>query len=624
MYSNDTIEAGAGGAVPRAALALRASLGPRGEPLMRLLAWAERLPASAVTWGCVVLGLGLLSPSLGSGLVADDYLHALMLRDHAGLNGLHQGASDLFRFADGQPDTARALVDEGVFPWWVDPRALLAFFRPLASLSHALDHQLWPTHPGLMHLHSLVWYGVLIAVVALTYRELGLSRRGQSLALLLFAIDDAHAPSVGWIANRNAIIALCWALPALVMHHRQRRHGFVHGFWLGPLLLSIGLCGGEGALCVLAYLLAYAVCLDVGPWHLRLGSLVPYAVVVVSWKLCCLALGHGVSGSGVYVDPLADPVGFARAACERFPVLGLGLFLGPFADFWELYPLLAPGLRVLVLVLALGVLATLAFALRPLMRRDARVEFWVTGTLLCLLLMCATFPHDRLLLGPGVGGMVLVAVLLEAAWLRRSRRAPALGLGVLAGVHLIIAPVLAPLRAAEVGHFSELLRRTDDTLPTGGQLKEQTVVLLNPPLDPFAAYLPIYREAEHQPRPRQQLWLASGTDDIYVQSLDAHTLLVRPDGGFLSSSMQRMLRGATPRFHAGQRVTLDGASVLVTEVTGDGRPAQIAVRFERTLADPSLIWMRWRHDGYEPFRLPPIGQGVLLPGANIYELLFTS
>jgi hypothetical protein len=326
----------------------------------------------------------------------------------------------------------------------------------------------------------------------------------------------------------------------------------------------------------------------------------------------------------LYVDPLADPVGFARAACERFPVLGVALFLGPFADFWELYPLLAPGLRVVVLGLALAVLGLLAYALRPLMRRDARIEFWVTGTLLCLLLMCATFPHDRLLLGPGVGGMVLVAALLEAAWMRRSQRAPAVGLAVLAGVHLVIAPVLAPLRAAEVGRFSELLRRTDETLPSGEQLADQTVVLLNPPLDPFAAYLPIYREAEHQTRPRQQLWLASGERDIYVASIDAHTLLVRPDGGFLSGSMQRMLRGATPRFEPGQRVALEGADVLVTDVTDDGRPAQIAVRFERALTDPSLVWMRWRHDGYEPFRLPPIGSGVLLPGAAIFDLLFAT
>ena len=65
MYSNDTIESVVGRARPRLAR-VRFS---------RLATLLGRLPASAVTWGCVVLGLLLLSPSLTTGLVADDYLH---------------------------------------------------------------------------------------------------------------------------------------------------------------------------------------------------------------------------------------------------------------------------------------------------------------------------------------------------------------------------------------------------------------------------------------------------------------------------------------------------------------------------------------------------------------------
>jgi hypothetical protein len=31
--------------------------------------------------------------------------------------------------------------------------------------------------------------------------------------------------------------------------------------------------------------------------------------------------------------------------------------------------------------------------------------------------------------------------------------------------------------------------------------------------------------------------------------------------------------------------------------------------------------MRWQRRGYEPFHLPPVGQGVLLPGVAIFDLL---
>jgi hypothetical protein len=616
MFSSATIDGAAarGGARCREPSRLLA--------LPRLL--RQRVSTRLATLLCCVLGVCLLSPSLISGLVADDYFHELMLRDDPGLHVLSHGPLDLFRFADGHPESVRALIDEGVFPWWVDPKVVLAFFRPLSSLSHFIDYQLWPSQPFLMHLHSLLWFGVLIAIVAAVYRRFGAASHGFSLALLLFAIDDAHAPLVGWVANRNALIALCFALPALLVHDRQRRSDFVHGVWLGPLSFSLGLLAGEVAIGVFAYLVAYAACFDRGRWSTRWGSLLPYALVVLGWKLSSAQLGYGAFGSGLYVDPLSQPIRFLGAACERLPVLGLGLVAAPFADFWELYPLFSPWLRVGVMLLALLVLGTFGLVLWPLMRHRPRLHFWATGTALSLLPLCATFPHDRLLIGPGIGAMAVIAEMIEFGWARRHRFWPALGVGALIGIHLVLAPVLAPLRAASVGHFSDLLRATDETLPSGPAVKSQTLILLNPPLDPFAAYLPVYREAAGRARPRQQLWLATGASDLFVTTVDPHSLAIRPDGGFLANSMQLMLRSKEPGLARGERVMLDGASVQVTELTPDGRPLQIVVSFERALDDPSLVWMRWQRAGYAPFVLPAVGKTVVLPKAAIFDLLFDS
>jgi hypothetical protein len=571
-----------------------------------------------------VLGLCLMSPALGTGLVADDFLQQLMLRDDPGVRGLAHQPLDLFRFADGHAPRALELMNEGVFPWWADREATLAFFRPLASLTHWLDYRLWPDRPGLMHLHSLAWFGLTIAIVAALYRRLGAARNGLSLATLLFAIDDAHAPLVGWIANRNALIALCLALPALLLHDRWRRDGRWYGAWLGPVALALGLCAGEAAVSVLPYLLAYAICLDRGRWWSRYGALIPYVLVAIAWKLCCAALGYGVAGSGLYVDPLGHPLAFLRAACERLPVLGLALVGAPFADLWELYPLFSPWLRVSVLLVALVVLGAFGLALRPLLARSARLHFWATGAALALLPMCATFPHDRLLLGPGIGAMVLIAALIRAGWARRDRLAPALGTVALVLVHLILAPVLAPVRAAGVGRFTDLLRASDETLPAGPEVSAQTLVLMNPPLDPFAAYLPVYRAALGRPRPRQQIWLATGVSDVEVQTLDAHSIAVRQQDGFVSTSMQRMLRSVGPEMERDPGVQLDGVEIRVTERTLDHRPLEIVVRFERALTDPQLSWQRWMRTGYAPFELPPPGHAVLLPRAALGALLFSS
>jgi hypothetical protein len=166
------------------------------------------------------------------------------------------------------------------------------------------------------------------------------------------------------------------------------------------------------------------------------------------------------------------------------------------------------------------------------------------------------------------------------------------------------------------------LRASDATLPSGPGVEAQTIILLNPPLDPFAAYLPVYREAGGVARPRQQLWLATGVSDLFVTTLDEHRLALRPEDGFLSSSMQLMLRSVRQASVRGEQVQLDGASVQVTELTGDGRPLQIVVRFDRSLADPSLVWRRWQHTGYAPFVLPAIGKTVVLPKADVLDLLF--
>lgn len=613
MYSSDTIEGGAERAHER-------SLGRAQHGARRLL--TRGVSARFATLFCCVLGLCVLSPSLWSGLVADDYLHTLMLRDAPGIRGLSQRPFDLFRFADGNPETASALVNEGVFPWWVDTSVLLSFFRPLSSFTHLVDHRFWPDQPVLMHLHSLAWFGLLIGVVGLVYRRIGGMSYGFSLPLLLFTVDDAHAPLVGWVANRNALIALACALPALLFHDKQRRSGFAHGIWLGPLALGVGLCAGEAAVCVFAYLVAYAACFDRGPIARRWGSLVPYALVLGAWKISCIHLGYGAIGSGLYVDPLTHPLDFVRAVCERLPVLGLGLVAAPFADFWELYPLLSPWLRVAVMALALLVLGVFGRALAPLLRTRADLHFWAMGSALSLLPMCATFPHDRSLLAPSIGAMVVIAALIEHGWANRDRLLPALGVAALAFVHLVMAPVLAPLRAAGVGQFSELLLRSDATLPSGPELGEQTLILMNPPLDPFAAYLPVYREAAGRQRPRQQLWLATGVSDLFVTTLDEHRLALRPDGGFLSTSMQLMLRDPRRGLRRGEEIPLDGASVRVTELTLDGRPLEVVVRFERRLDDPSLVWMRWQHPGYAPFSLPATGKTVVLPRVAIAELLF--
>src|SRR5262249_28675041 len=146
----------------------------------------------------------------------------------------------------------------------------------------------------------------------------------------------------------------------------------------------------------------------------------------------------------------------------------------------------------------------------------------------------------------------------------------------------------------------------------------RTVVLVNPAADLFAGYLVIKRAAEGQPLGPLR-WLATGTTPVTVTRVDARTLRVRPERGFFPYVSEQMLRSTAHGFARGETVQLTGLGVEVTEVLGDGRPAEILAHFDRSLEDPTYYWASWKGGGFQPFSPPPIGASVTLPSTNFLE-----
>lgn len=573
-------------------------------------------------WLIIALALLLSSPSLFTGLCADDFIHQLLLRKDPGIAGFAFRPLDLFAFADGNPDRTHQLIDAGIYPWWTDRGVVLSFLRPLASATHFLDHLLWSNQPLLMHLHSLAWFALLLVVVNAVYRRLLRAPWIATLALFLYALDDARAPTVGWLANRNALVALTLALPALLAHDVWRRDGARFGVWLGPLALGVGLLSGEAALVVVAYLFAYALFIDRGPLRTRLLALAPYAVVVLVWRAAYVQLGYGSIGSGVYLDPGREPLAFMAAAVTRVPVLLLAQFALPPADFWDLYPLLFPAGRSLTLLLALVVLTTLGAMLVPLWKRDPSIRFWTVGCLLSTLIMCATFPHDRLLTGVSLGAMALVAELLVAFVQSNAHsRGAAIATGGLVLCHVAIAPLLFPFRARATSSVNSVLARAHRSVPSDPGVSSRSVILVNPPLDPFVGYFLMYRAVAGEPLPKHLRWFATGVSDLRIHRVDETTLRVHPGAGFLSSFTQMMLRSPTRPIALGEQIALSDVTIEVSALTPDRRPGEILVRFAVPLEDPSLEWLQWGKHDYVPFRVPRVGETLLVPAVDMSELM---
>lgn len=569
----------------------------------------------------VAVALALCAPSVASGFALDDHVLRVLARDDAGIAGLHADPWFLFSFTSGRPEDNRALMDEGVLlPWWSDEHHLNAFLRPLSSLDHRLDFALWPDAAWLMHVHSLLWFASLLLVVAHVFRTLASGPRALAvLAFALFALDGAHGMTVGWIANRNALIAAALALPAISAHHRFATLGWRPGRLLGPACFALGLLAGETALTVFGYLLAHAVALDRRPLVQRALSLAPYVLVIGAWRAVFVALGLGSAGSGAYHDPGSDPLGYLQALLVHLPVLLSAEVALPLADTWFWGP---P--EVQALQLALSVAGTLGFAAiaHVCLRSDPEARFWMIGMVLSACAVAASVPGERLLLVPGVGG---AAVLGKLLWATRAApgsprwHAPVFAAIVL--VHFVASPLELPVRALGTGLVAAAIDRVDRDLPSTPELAEQSVIVLNAPFDVMVSYLQVGRQARGVPRPRHLHWLATASSPLRIEVRDAHTLRVQPELGFLSSSPERHYRGDPRALPKGARVELSAFTAEVVSATADGRPAVVDFRFREPLRSARYRFVRYADGRLSPWTVPEPGATLSLPREDYFATL---
>ena len=586
---------------------------------------AGRAPALLGRWwlplATIVLALLLVSPGLGIGPMGDDYMHMARVDPRLHVPGFAYAPFDLFTFVSGDPSQRAVLLEEGVFGWWMAADSRVAFWRPLSSLTHVLDHLLWPRSWALAHAHSMMWFAGLLAVLAALYRRFHTPWIAH-LALLLYAVDDARGWVVGWVAHRNALVTATLAFAALLAHDRARRDGWRPGRWAAPALFAAALLGGEAALAVTGYLLAHALFVDSGPLARRLGRLWPYAALSVAWLAAYKALGYGTSGGGMYINPLDEPTLYLRALAERLPVLLAAQVWLSLSDVWLLLP---PPAKLAAYLLALGVLVGFAALLAPLWRRRPVSRFWALGAVLSLPPACATFPMDRLLTFAGVGAFAAIALVL-AEWLEggafallpRGRRAVVrTAVLLLALLHLVLAPLVLPVRVLTVGLLARVGERLEASIPGDETIRGKTLVILSSSAE-LTTFPPwMQRQVRGGPRPRRMRVLASCFAALRVSRLDATTLRVRPENGFLDNDLLRMVRGRSRPFRRGDEVVLSDMRVRVRDVTADGRPAEVDFDFTVPLEDASLLWKRLQAGGaLAPWSPPAVGESQVLPSVS--------
>jgi hypothetical protein len=505
----------------------------------------------------------------------------------------------------------------GELSWWAAPQLRWRYLRPLAALTHHAEFRaLGRGGEGWMHLHSVLWMAALALVVAALYRRMFGATWVAGLAAVLYAINDGHGFTAGWIANRCSLMAAAFGIAALLAHDRWRRDHWRPGAVLAPLAFAATVLASEEGLAICGLFAAYAIVIDRGPR--RFAALAPYVGVAVGWLAAYRALGYGVDGTGSYTDPFAHPIVYAIQAVQRVPIL-IHSELGALpADLWEVY-FVRQGLAWVMVAAGAVVLAILVYAFARLVRADRVARFWALAFVLSLGFVCGPHPTDRHLLVVGVAGSALVARFLEA-WAERRRHAelvPGRGATPIAvafvALHLVIAPILLPVRARLPGALSRGLAQIDTLVPGDAALAEQHLVLVNVPFKYLCNFASVVRRSNGGVSPRR--WSCLGVSDgaVVATRIDAHTLVLRPAGGYLRYFEDTNVRSRQVAFAIDDTVELPDLTITIRRVTADHRPAEVAYRFAVPLDDASLRWRVWRDGAYRPFVPPAIGGGVELP-----------
>ncbi|MCW5832048.1 MAG: hypothetical protein KIS78_06295 [Labilithrix sp.] len=591
---------------------------------LRLKTWlsSPRFPAVAVLIACV-----LSLPTLRTRLVADDLWHRAMIQKDVRWLPVAGSPTTLFTFASGSAEEGARVLESGFAPWWMTPGLRIALFRPLASLTHALDYTLWPTSPWLMHAQSIVWYAIVVWLAARLYRRwLGpISPLAAGIATLFYAIDHTHGLPVGWIANRNALIAAAFSLAALSLHDtgaRRARPGALP--FAAAASLGLALASGESASATIAYLAAHALFLDGRPAGARLRSLVPAAAIVVVWIVVYRAGDFGARGSGVYTDPTQAPLAFLAGLGAHVPLL-LGAELG--APIPDGYPFAPPAGKAVFLGLALAVLVWAVVVVARMLRAgDARVRrtsrFFACASVLAVVPSTATFPSSRLLFLAGFGLVALLAMtsagaIERAPWAAAADGRPARVVRAYAAWswlgHLVLAPVLFLLGAHSIVILDGIVRDLAAGIPADGSARDKRVVLVNAPDTAFAYYLVITHLEDGATPPERMLLMTGNLRDVRLSRTGEKSFVVHEDGGFYRTGTELLFRDLSPSLPAGRSVALSDVTVTVTHTTDDGIPDEASFVFTNDL-ETSYLFRQWKGKALVPFELPAVGETVRFPG----------
>jgi hypothetical protein len=556
----------------------------------------------------LLAGLVFYLPALRSPYLLDDYLHASMID---GTFPAKRGPLDLYNFVDDADRTT--LLHKGVLPWWSHPKLTIRFFRPLSSALLWADHKLLGNGPVPLHVHSFAWWVAVVLAARAFFRRL-FSPRVAWIATVIFALAPCHVLPLAWLANREAFISLTFGTLALSAYVRWRAERRLRDGAVATLLFALSLVGGEYAVCLGGYVLAFELFRrGDGPGRRALG-LLPFAAPAAAYLAARARLGYGAAGSGFYTDPFHETRAFLGVAPRRFGTL--------LADLWLTLDNQTLNSDTPAWALALLVVGVAALLIVPLRRtlaglddeRRATARWLLLGSFLALTPVLAVVPSPRLLGASLLGVAPVVALLLEQAWftdVRAERRGAAelTGLAALSlgFAHLVHGPATSWLVGRHFAGTAVLFVKNAAELRARIADPAHAEVMVIRGLG-GSFFLPFALDQHGAPPARWRILAQTGHALALRRGARVLDILVPEGQGVFPTGSGNLFRNERVKVSAGNTYVVPGLRATILEMGAQG-PRAVRYEFDRDLEDPSYTWISEGLDGYKDTPPPQIGFG---------------
>jgi len=185
----------------------------------------------------------------------------------------------------------------------------VSFYRPIPTLSYALDYALWGESPVMFRLGNDLIHGTTTVLLYLLLLLLGIAPLGAVLGAGLFAVHPVHTEVIAVLAYRTTLLAIMFYIGALVAHCRWNSDSLLGNIAV-PLAVALAFLSKESAASVPAALVLMDLALG-RRFTLRhiLYRYLPVLVVFGCYMAIRAALvqsapGSAFAGMGAYVKLL--------------------------------------------------------------------------------------------------------------------------------------------------------------------------------------------------------------------------------------------------------------------------------------------------------------------------------